>query len=74
VNGGPGGNGAANTGKGGTAGSDVGGTGGSGIIGFKYPDSKPDMTIGAGLTGSTTSAGGFKVTLITQGTGTVTFN
>jgi hypothetical protein len=32
------------------------------------------MTIGAGLTGNTTTGGGFKITYITAGTGTVTFN
>jgi len=40
---------------------------------LKYPDTRT-ITIGAGLTGSTAApAGGFKVTTITSGTGTVTF-
>jgi hypothetical protein len=69
-----------NTGGGGGGGGAVnGGTsnpsaGGSGIVILKYSDSKT-ITIGAGLTGSTpTPAGGFKVTTITAGTGTVSFS
>jgi hypothetical protein len=37
----------------------------------KYPDTKT-LTIGAGLTSSTTTSGGFKITSFTAGTGTVT--
>jgi hypothetical protein len=32
------------------------------------------ITIGAGLTGSTTTAGGYKVTTITAGTGNVSWS
>jgi hypothetical protein len=39
---------------------------------LKYPDNKT-ITIGAGLTGSTSSAGGFKSTTITAGTGNVSW-
>jgi hypothetical protein len=39
---------------------------------LKYPDSLT-ITIGAGLTGSTASSGGFKVTSITAGTGNVSW-
>jgi hypothetical protein len=39
---------------------------------LKYPDSRT-ITIGAGLTGSTTTAGGFKTTTITAGTGNVSW-
>jgi hypothetical protein len=39
---------------------------------LKYPDSKT-LTIGGGLTASTTSSGGFKITTFTAGTGTVNF-
>lgn len=75
--GGPGGSGTANTGGGGGGGSNpsgaAGGTGGSGIVVLKYPDTRT-ITIGSGLTGSTGSpSGGFKVTTITAGTGTVSF-
>jgi hypothetical protein len=49
-----------------------GGNGGSGVVILKYVDSRT-ITIGAGLTGSTASAGGFKVTTITAGTGNVSF-
>jgi hypothetical protein len=48
----------------------VPGAGGSGIVVLKYPDTKT-ITIGAGLTASTTSSGGFKLTMITAGTGLV---
>jgi hypothetical protein len=37
----------------------------------KYPDTIT-LTIGAGLTSSTTTAGGFKTTTFTAGTDTVT--
>lgn len=60
------GGGGGGTGNGGTAGS-----GGSGIVILKYPDSVT-LTIGAGLTSSTSTAGGFKVTQFTAGTDTVT--
>jgi hypothetical protein len=48
-----------------------GGSGGSGVVILKYPDA---YTISqSGLTLSTTSSGGFKVTTVTAGTGTVSF-
>jgi hypothetical protein len=47
------------------------GTGGSGIVVLKYPDSVT-LTIGGGLTSSTTTSGGFKITSFTAGTDTVT--
>jgi hypothetical protein len=48
----------------------VGGNGGSGVVILKYADSKT-ITIGGGLTASTATAGGFKVTTVTAGTGNV---
>jgi hypothetical protein len=66
--------GTANTGGGGGGyqGPNFAGAGGSGVVIFKYPDSKT-ITIGAGLTGSTATAGGFSVTTITAGTGNVSW-
>ena len=68
--------GTANTGGGGGGGGGLstnGGSGGSGIVILKYPDSYT-ITIGSGLTGSTAAAsGGYKVTTITAGTGTVSW-
>ncbi len=68
--------GTANTGGGGggqrDAGSSIGSAGGSGIVILKYPDSKT-ITIGAGLTGSTSTAGGFTIATITAGTGNVSW-
>ena len=63
-------NGATNTGGGGFAGST--GNGGSGIVIIKYPTSKT-ITIGAGLTGTTYTSGGYKYTKITAGTGNVSW-
>ena len=70
-NGGPG---VANTGSGGGNAQywTRGGPGGSGIVIIKYPTSKT-ITIGAGLSGSTNSSGGYKYTAITAGTGNVSF-
>jgi hypothetical protein len=71
----PGENGAANTGGGAGAGNTAtGGNGGSGVIILRYPDTRT-ITIGAGLTGTTdtVSVPGFKVTIITQGTGNVSW-
>jgi hypothetical protein len=68
-------NGTVNTGGGGGGGigtAGAAGSGGSGVVILKYPDSIT-LTIGAGLTSSTASAGGFKVTTFTAGTDTVTF-
>ena len=70
--------GTANTGGGGGSGNASassnaninGGAGGSGIVILKYADTLT-ATIGGGLTASTASAGGFKVTSFTAGTGNV---
>jgi hypothetical protein len=65
----------ANTGGGGGGGGTgtlAGNNGGSGVVILKYPDSLT-ITIGAGLTGSTSTAGGFSVTTITVGTGNVSW-
>ena len=71
--------GTANTGGGGgggglTGGVDGnGGAGGSGVVILRYPDTKT-ITIGAGLTGTTSSAsGGYKRTTLTAGTGNVSW-
>jgi hypothetical protein len=67
-NGGSGTSGAINTGSGGGGG---GGNGGSGIVILKYPDTKT-ITIGSGLIASTAGpSGGYKVTSITGGSGSV---
>jgi hypothetical protein len=44
----------------------------NGRVIIKYPDTLTP-TISGGLTSSTTSGGGFKITSFTAGTGTVTF-
>jgi hypothetical protein len=61
--------GTANTGGGGGAKA----SGGSGVVIVKYVDT---LTIGggAGLTFTTASSGGFKVTTFTAGTGTISFS
>ena len=68
--------GAANSGDGGGSNSGSGvaakSNGGSGVVILRYPDSYT-ITIGAGLTGSTTPSGNKKVTTITLGTGNVSF-
>jgi len=72
--------GGANTGTGGggsgvnSGGSQTGGAGGSGIVIVKYPDTVTITNPGGGLTSSTSSGGGFKVTSFTAGTGTIQFN
>jgi hypothetical protein len=48
------------------------GAGGSGIVILSYPSSYT-ITVGAGLTGSTTTVGSDKVTTITAGTGNVSW-
>ena len=73
---GNGGNGVANTGGGGGGSSDSGsiqGNGGSGVVIVRYPNAYT-VTIGAGLTGPTTTDGSDKVTTFTAGTGTITFS
>jgi hypothetical protein len=75
-----GGNATSNTGSGGggsgyNSGSSVtntSGNGGSGIVILKYPSSLT-ITIGAGLTGSTSTVGSNKITSLTAGTGNVSF-
>jgi hypothetical protein len=65
--------GTVNTGGGGGASAaGASGSGGSGIVIVKYVDTIT-LTIGGGLTSSTTSAGGFKITSFTAGTDTVSF-
>jgi hypothetical protein len=65
--------GTVNTGGGGGAKfNGTGGNGGSGVVILRYPSSF-SITIGAGLTGSTTTVGANKVTTITAGTGNVSF-
>ena len=58
-------------GGGGTNGG--GGNGGSGVVILRYPDTRT-ITIGAGLTGTESSAsGGYKRATITAGTGNVSW-
>jgi hypothetical protein len=69
--------GVANTGGGGGGGNgantpNAGGAGGSGVVILRYP-TKYTITIGAGLTGTTSTVGSNKVTTITAGTGNVSF-
>jgi hypothetical protein len=70
--------GTANTGGGGGGGANEtgffnGATGGSGIVIIKYPDTLTISNSGGGLTFSTASSGGFKVTTFTAGTGNIQF-
>jgi hypothetical protein len=71
--------GTANTGGGGggtrgpNASTQSGKPGGSGVVIIKYPDSFTLSNPGGGLTFSTTSSGGFKVTTFTAGTGNIQF-
>jgi hypothetical protein len=55
------------------SGVNIGRAGGSGIVILKYPDAASISNPGGGLTFSTTSAGGFKVTSFTAGTGNIQF-
>ena len=50
----------------------VSGAGGSGVVILRYPDAYT-ITIGAGLTGSTTTVSTDKVTTITAGSGNVSW-
>jgi hypothetical protein len=52
----------------------VGGAGGSGIVILKYADTYAIANPGGGLTYSTTTGGGFKVTTFTAGTGNVSWS
>jgi hypothetical protein len=69
------GSGTANTGSGGGAqsGSGTAGTGGTGIVFIKYPV-QWNLTVGAGLTSSTTTSSGYKITSFTAGTDTISFS
>jgi hypothetical protein len=49
------------------------GIGGSGVVILRYPSAAGTITLGAGLTGSTSTVGSDKVTTITAGTGTVSW-
>lgn len=70
--------GTANTGGGGggaggtTASGRSGGNGGSGVVILRYPSSYT-ISVGAGLTATTTTVGANKVTTFTAGTGTISF-
>jgi hypothetical protein len=71
-------NGTANTGGGGGGGagytgSASGGNGGSGVVIIRYP-TLFTITVGVGLTASTTTVGGNKVTTFTAGTGTISWS
>ena len=69
--GGAGKDGAINKGGGG---GDTAGAGGSGVVILRYPDTRT-ISIGAGLTGSQSSAsGGYKRATITAGSGNVSFS
>ena len=66
--------GATNKGGGGGGGSynGAGGAGGSGLVILKYPSSYT-ATFSVGLTSSTITSAGYKISTVTAGTGTVTF-
>jgi len=68
--------GTSNTGGGGGGGVTVGLTGsagGSGVVILRYPNTYT-VTIGSGLTGSTSTDGSDKVTTFTEGTGNISFS
>jgi hypothetical protein len=50
-----------------------GGNGGSGVVVLRYPESY-SATFSAGLSSSTITSAGYKITTVTAGTGTVTFS
>jgi hypothetical protein len=56
----------------GAIGNQTGAAGGSGIVVLRYPSAET-ITVGAGLTSSTSTVGQNKVTVITAGTGNVSF-
>jgi len=64
----------ANTGGGGggVGHNGTSGAGGSGVVILRYPSSST-ITLGAGLTGTTTTVGSNKVTTITAGSGNVSW-
>jgi len=66
------------SGGGGGGGSDnipstIGGTGSDGVIIIAYPDSRPALSVGSGLTYDQPSRAGYRVYRFTAGTGTITF-
>jgi hypothetical protein len=68
--------GTANTGGGGGGYGNtdaLGAAGGSGVVIIKYPDAFTITNPGGGLTFTTASSGGFKVTTFTAGTGNIQF-
>jgi hypothetical protein len=66
--------GVANTGGGGgSTGGATAGNGGSGVVILRYPATKT-LTVGAGLTSTTSTVGANKVTVLTAGTGTVSLS
>lgn len=69
--------GTVNTGGGGGGGTSTSSTngyaGGSGIVIISYDSSKKDLTVGAGLTYSSTTSGGNKIYTFTAGTGNVSW-
>ena len=73
-------NGGANTGEGGrgnnrdSANSYAGYTGGSGIVVLRYATADATISVGAGLTSSSTTSGSDTIVTFTAGTGTVTFS
>ena len=63
-------------GGGGGAGGSIGANGaagGSGIVILAFPTTSGTITIGAGLTGSTTTSSGYTIATITAGTGNVSW-
>ena len=65
----------ANSGRGGqdrASGSSGYTAGGSGIVVLKYADSFAALTVGSGLTSTSTTSGGYRIYSFTAGTGTVT--
>ena len=55
-------------------GSGSGGTGGSGIVVLRYPTAAGTISIGAGLTSSTSTVGSETVVSFTAGTGNVSWS
>ena len=64
-----------NTGSGGGGGANGGdgGSGGKGIVVIRYTD-QVTISVGAGLTASTTTSGAEKITTFSNGTGTISFS
>ena len=72
--GGPGTAGTANTGGGGGGGPSAGGgAGGSGVVILSFPTAGNTLTVGVGLTSSSTTSGANTVVTITAGNGTVSW-